>query len=129
MMKTTALLTIAQAADTVGLSVHTLRYYERIGLLGPLARASSGHRRFEAGDLAWLEFLIRLRTTGMSIGDMCRFATLRRQGPKSVGLRRRMLEAHAKAVEQRLASLSENLRIVRDKIEYYRALEAPHDER
>jgi DNA-binding transcriptional MerR regulator len=49
------------------LSTHTLRYYERAGLLDPVGRAESGHRRYVAADLAWLDFLTRLRATGMAI--------------------------------------------------------------
>ena len=60
-------LTIQQVAALTQLSEHTLRYYERIGLLDPVNRASSGHRRYSTGDIAWIEFLTRLRTTGMPI--------------------------------------------------------------
>ena len=72
--------TIAQVATLSGLSAHTLRYYERIGLLDPVARVHGGQRRYDAKDLAWLAFLQRLRATGMPIRDMQRYAELRRQG-------------------------------------------------
>ena len=76
----TASLTIQQTAEACGLSVHTLRYYERIGLIKPIPRRSNGHRLYRAEDLNWIAFLLRLRATGMSIGEMQRYAQLREQG-------------------------------------------------
>ena len=58
-------LTIQQVAHRMGLSIDTLRYYERIGLLEPVRRAQNGHRRYTQQDLAWIDLLIRLRNTGM----------------------------------------------------------------
>lgn len=124
---TSIFYTIQQVANLSGLSVYTLRYYERIGLLDPLARAASGHRRFGAADLAWLECLTRLRTTGMSIREIRRFADLRRRGSRTVGLRRRLLEEHARTIARKLATLQENLRIVRRKIDEDHTLEVSDD--
>lgn len=74
--------TIQQVAALTHLSEHTLRYYERIGLLDPIYRASSGHRRYSTHDIGWIEFLIRLRTTGMPISKqnaaVCCFTSPRR---------------------------------------------------
>jgi DNA-binding transcriptional MerR regulator len=117
------LLALRQTATLAGLSVHTLRYYERIGLLGLPARATKGHHRFATSDLTWLEFLSRLRATGMPIQQIRRFADLRRRGRGTVGLRRRLLEEHSRTVERKLKAVQENLRIVRQKIDYYQALE------
>lgn len=64
----------SQVAVVTQLSVHTLRYYERIGLVAPICRASSGHRRYSSQDIAWIEFLTRLRATGMPIRQMQQFA-------------------------------------------------------
>ncbi|MGH3738228.1 MAG: MerR family DNA-binding transcriptional regulator [Micromonosporaceae bacterium] len=61
-------LSIAEASDRSGLSIDTLRYYERIGLLDPPARDSGGRRTYTEDDLGWLEFLMRLRTTAMPMG-------------------------------------------------------------
>lgn len=117
------LLTLQQTATLTGLSVPTLRHYDRIGLLGPPAHAGSGHRRFAASDLTWLEVLSRLRATGMSIPAIRRFADLRRRGKGTVGLRRRLLEEHARTVERKLKTVQENLRMLREKIDYCQALE------
>ena len=118
------LLTVAEAAAATGLSGHTLRYYERIGLLDAVGRAVSGHRRYSAADLAWIGFLTRLRATGMPIRDVARFADLRRRGDATAGQRRAMLEEHRRRVEARAAALATSLEAIADKIAYYRALEA-----
>ncbi len=110
------LLTIEQVAEHIGLSVHTLRYYERIGLLDPVGRAASGHRRYAAKDLAWLEFLTRLRATGMSIRQMQEFAALRRQGDTTIAERRALLEAHQQMVQMHIEDLQRNLEAITRKI-------------
>src|SRR6218665_1732318 len=58
-------LSIDDVAKRTGLTAHTLRYYERIGLIAPVARAAGGQRRYAASDMAWVEFLLRLRTQPM----------------------------------------------------------------
>lgn len=76
-------LTIQEVAERTALSPHTLRYYERVGLLEAPDRAASGHRRYGEGDLEWLTLLKRLRATGMPIREMRRYAELVRQGDES----------------------------------------------
>ena len=115
-------LTIQQVAERTGLSVHTLRYYERNGLLEPVNRAANGHRRYSADDIAKIEFLTRLRATGMPIRQMQQFAILLRQNPAAVGDRLAILEAHEREVQQRIQELSRNLEIIRWKIQHYKEL-------
>ncbi len=123
------LLTIEQVADLSSLSAHTLRYYERVGLLDPVARAASGHRRYMAKDLAWLEFLTRLRTTGMPIRRMQEFAELRRRGEATISERRALLEAHRQTVESHMDELQRNLDAITAKIQDYARMEENHDKR
>ncbi|MEO7496015.1 MAG: MerR family transcriptional regulator [Massilia sp.] len=118
-------LTISQMAAATGLSAHTLRYYERIGLLRSVARGASGHRHFSAGDQAWVGFLVRLRATGMPIRAMQRFAALREQGDGTAAERRAMLEAHLESTRAARAALEEAEQLLSAKIAHYRALEAP----
>jgi len=117
----TTFLTIAQVAEATGLSTHTLRYYERIGLLDSVQRRDNGHRVFRAEDMTWLAFLLRLRETGMPIAQMQRYAALRRQGDtlESVSARRRMLELHAAALEAELRARAETLAVLREKLVIY----------
>lgn len=120
-------LSIQQVAAMTHLSAHTLRYYERIGLLTPVKRASSGHRRYSSQDIAWVIFLVRLRATGMPIREMQQFAELRRQGDRTFIQRRQLLEAHEQQVLQQINELQQNLRVIQDKVQYYKQLENHHD--
>ncbi|WNZ26619.1 MerR family transcriptional regulator [Leptolyngbya sp. NK1-12] len=117
-------LTIQQVAQQTGLSVHTLRYYERNGLLEPVDRASSGHRRYSEEDIARIEFLTRLRLTGMPIRQMQEFARLFRERPQALADRRAILESHEREVQAHIQELQRNLEAIQWKIGYYKQLEA-----
>jgi len=110
-------LTIREVADQTGISTHTLRYYERIGLMTPVSRAQSGHRRYGADELRWVELLKRLHASGMPIRRMLEFARLMRKG--DVEVRRALLDEHRVELEAKVAELQATLRTVRAKIEFY----------
>ena len=119
-------LSIQQVAAITQVSAHTLRYYERIGLLTRVARATSGHRRYASQDIAWINFLMRLRATGMPIREMQQFAELRRQGDRTLAQRRKLLETHHQQIHQQLDELTQNLQVIHNKIQHYQELEALH---
>lgn len=121
----TTSLTIAQAADATGLSVHTLRYYERIGLLDPVERRDNRHRRYTQEDLNWIDFLKKLKATDLPVRAMLRYAELRREGNtlESVRERKAMLQAHTLCVQHTLAELQENLAVLQRKLVLYDELE------
>lgn len=111
---------IADAAALTGLSVDTLRYYERDGLLlRPVPRSASGQRRYEDADLRWIELLTRLRSTGMPIRDVRRYADLVREGAGTEAARLDLLRAHRAAVLSQLAELTEHLGAIDRKIGIY----------
>lgn len=112
-------LTIQQVAAATGLSGHTLRYYERIGLIAPVQRAENGHRRYSAGDVGWIDFLMRLRATGMPISQMQQYAELQRQGEHTLAARLDLLKQHRDAVLEQIAGLEDNLSVIEYKIDYY----------
>ena len=85
-------LTIQQAAEMTGLSVHTLRYYERVGLIHTIGRAENTHRRYSLDDVGWINFLNKLRATGMSIQEMQRYSELQRLGDETLPERVEMLK-------------------------------------
>jgi len=120
-------LTIQQVATLTGLSVHTLRYYERNGLLEPVKRAANGHRRYSAQALTQIEFLTRLRLSGMPIRQMQQFAELVRRHPDAIGEHRAILESHEQRVQERLRELSRNLEVIQHKIQLYKELETRHE--
>jgi DNA-binding transcriptional MerR regulator len=112
-------LTIQETAEATGLSAHTLRYYERIGLIHPIDREENTRRRYTAEDIGWIDFLTKLRATGMSIRDMQKYAELQRQGDETLPQRLEMLKALRDQVEQHIGELREHLKLVQYKIEVY----------
>jgi DNA-binding transcriptional MerR regulator len=116
-------LSIDEVARRTGLTAHTLRYYERIGLINPVGRAAGGQRRYAASDLAWIEFLLRLRTTRMPISKMKEFAALRSAGDATMPERRHMLEAHLAEVLAEVAAMRRAADVLEEKIGYYRVAE------
>ncbi|MGW0518944.1 MULTISPECIES: MerR family transcriptional regulator [unclassified Crossiella] len=114
---------IAQAAERSGLSVDTLRYYERIGLLDPPARDSGGRRSYSEDDLGWLGFLTKLRLTGMPIRMMREYAQLRHRGAASYGRRKAILLEQRTSVRERIAELQACLDVLDYKIEHYDQIE------
>jgi DNA-binding transcriptional MerR regulator len=113
-------LSVAEAAEASGLSAHTLRYYERAGLLEPVSRNESGHRRYAAADLERLNFLSKLRGTGMPIRDVRRYAALMRTGETTNGERLALLEEHRHAVVAKLEATVKNLELIDWKINFYK---------
>lgn len=117
-------LTIQQVAELTGLSVHTLRYYERIGLIHPIDRMENTHRRYSTDDVGWIDFLTKLRATGMSIQDMQAYAELQRQGDDTLPERLEMLRTLGQEVEVRMRELTEHLKLIHYKIEIYESIVA-----
>src|SRR5687768_2550419 len=115
-------LTIQEVSKTTGLSTHTLRYYERIGLIHPIGREQNTHRHYTADDVGWIEFLLKLRATGMSIKDMQKYAILQRQGDATLPERVEMLKSLRDNVEARISELNEHLKLIHYKIEIYREI-------
>ena len=119
--------TIGEAAAKCGLSPHTLRWYERIGLLAPIERGGDGRRRFSDADLDWLSLLSKLRATGMPVRDMQRYAELVRSGAGQAE-RVELLRRHREQVRRDLAAQRECLRLLEAKISYYGSCLAAADE-
>jgi DNA-binding transcriptional MerR regulator len=99
-----------------------LRYYERIGLIHPIQREANSHRHYTSDDVGWIEFLLKLRATGMSIKDMRRYAELQRQGDATLPERVEMLKALRDDVEARMDELNEHLKLIYYKIEVYQKI-------
>jgi DNA-binding transcriptional MerR regulator len=116
-------LTIQQAAHATGLTVHTLRYYERIGLLLPVDRAANGHRRYSPAQINLINLLNRWRKTGMSLSDIKRYVQLLEQGDSTAAERRAMLEAHRTQVQQQIDDLQATLDTINFKIQNYHLVE------
>jgi DNA-binding transcriptional MerR regulator len=114
-------LTIAEAARRSGVSAHTLRYYERAGLvITRVDRTAGGRRRYRQLDLEWIKICTKLRATGMPIKVIRRYAELVGAGRGNEAERLALLEAHRAEVLGRMAELQENLRLIERKIGVYR---------
>ena len=112
-------LSIDQAADRMGISKHTLRYYEREGLLPQIAKGSSGHRRYTDDDLGWIKFLQLLRGTGMPIREMKRFVELTHAGDHTIAERVEVLTRYRVSLRARMEADRESLQFLEHKIDYY----------
>ena len=121
-------LSIAEAARRTGVSVHTLRYYERAGLVvTPPDRTAGGRRRYQKLDLEWITVCTRLRATGMPIKVIRRYAELVSAGHGNEKERLALMEAHRADVLAKLDELQENLQLIEHKIDVYRGRVAAGD--
>jgi DNA-binding transcriptional MerR regulator len=112
-------MTISAAAEASGLSVDTLRYYEKEGLtLHRPERSSSGQRRYTQENVAWLGTLVMLRRTGMPIRDIKKFVELYRIDGSEAD-RLAILETHRRHVIEELAEVQTHLEAINRKIDYY----------
>jgi DNA-binding transcriptional MerR regulator len=109
---------IAEAARLVGLSTHTLRYYEQEGLVLP-ARNASGYREYSAFDLRRLVFLTRMRLSGMTMTDLKRYILLVEQGPSTIPERRRIMLDQRDRIMRQIRELSLALETTEYKIRVY----------
>jgi DNA-binding transcriptional MerR regulator len=105
------------------MTTHTLRYYERVGLIQPVGRARNGHRRYSDADETWLKFLHCMRATNMPIREMQRYAGLRDRGSDTSLERRRILEEHQATIAAQIAALEKAHALLTHKIANYRKLE------
>jgi len=115
---------IREVAEKVGLTEHTLRWYERIGLLDRIERSPDGRRRFAERDLDWILLVTRLRATGMPVKEMQRYAELVRAGAGEAE-RLRLLSEHRQRVRAALIEQQECLEMLDTKIEIYRRALGP----
>jgi DNA-binding transcriptional MerR regulator len=115
--------TITEAAAETGVTAHTLRYYERIGLLEPVGRETNGRRRYSEADIYSVRFLTMLRATGMPIRTMLAFMQLTWAGDETVSERAELLERHQSELHARLEELDGHMEVLERKIAFYRQRE------
>jgi DNA-binding transcriptional MerR regulator len=120
-------LSIQHVAEKTGLSIHALRYYERLGLLVPIHRLPNVHRRYSEADLQWIEFLKCLRATGMSIAGVQRVAEVTRKGEATLRERRELLEIHRQRVSEHLQEVQQTLTRIDTKIAILRSHEVAQE--
>jgi DNA-binding transcriptional MerR regulator len=120
--------TIKEAAEKVNLTVHTLRFYDKEGLLPFVSRDGAGNRIFTESDLEWLRLICCLKNTGMPIKQIGVYIQWCMQGDSSLEARRELLIEHRQAVIEQIKELSHNLEAINYKIEHYNTLCNPRVE-
>lgn len=113
-------MTISEAARETGLSIYTLRYYERAGLLVPVERDDSGQRRYSKRDVEWIIICKKFRATGMPISRIRQYVELVREGRGNEAERLALLEAHGEKVRTQLEEMRRTLEMIDYKIGRYR---------
>lgn len=116
-------LTIGEVARQTGLSIHTLRYYDELGLLPHVTRANNGHRVFDEDVLGWINVIKCLRATQMPLAELQRFTELAHQGYDTISAQRELLEAHRQDVRQRMCEVEAAIALIDHKIAYMRESE------
>lgn len=117
-------LTVREMAARSGFSEHTLRYYERIGLIAPIPRDdSSGHRRYSPEVVSLVEGLACLRGIGLSLDELRTYLKLRERGKAAAAEQKALFTARADAVEREIETMQARLEYLRGKAAYWEAQE------
>lgn len=110
---------INEVASKFGLSAHTLRFYDKEGLMPFIGRDKSGNRIFTETDLNWVAMVCCLKDTGMSIKEIKQYADWCMEGMPTIGERKAMLVDHRKQVVRQIEELKKNLALIDSKIAVY----------
>lgn len=114
--------TIKQVSEKIKLSEHTLRYYDREGLMPLLKRSSTGIRLYTENDVNWLELICCLKNSGMSLSEIKEFMNLCLQGEKTCEERKDILEHHKKDILNQIGYLKRSLNTINYKIDHYKEI-------
>jgi DNA-binding transcriptional MerR regulator len=112
-------LNISEIAKRLGVTAHTLRYYEKIGLIENIGRDESGKRAYSEQDCSWIAFILRLKRIKMPITEITRYAKLRYQGDETIDERSQLLIAQKENLLKQIAELNESVKFIDDKIRIY----------
>ena len=121
---TSDFISISELARRTGLTAHTLRFYESAGVLNSIKRAANGHRRYHSDDILWLEFVLKLKLTGMPLAEIKEYARIRSQGEMTLPERLAMLKLHRERLVAKMVELSEYANALDEKILTYRKMVA-----
>ncbi len=116
--------TPAKAAEKIGISAHTLRFYDKEGLLPNVGRDEHGNRRFTDNDLQWLSLLQCLKNTGVSLKDIKRFAECTTIGDDTIDERLALFESQTENVKCQIAELKRYLNLLKYKLAFYQKAKA-----
>ena len=117
---------ISEASEVLGVNPHTLRYYEREGIITP-DRSETGIRSYTDSHIKWLNFVMKLRETQMPIADIKKYTQLYLKGPHTTIDRLTLLEEHQKNIQEQIQILVSTNEMLNDKIGAYKELIAEKD--
>lgn len=112
-------MTIAEVSQKYDISIDTLRYYERIGLLPPVNRNKSGFRDFTENDCRWVEFIKCMRSANISIEALIEYMTLFQQGDSTHEARKQLLMEQLAALDKRIADMQQSREKLAWKVAHY----------
>ena len=116
------MFTVKQVSKIMGISPHTLRFYDKEGLLPHLTRNSNGHRFFSRNDLQWVFIIQCFRDTGMPLAEIREYVKSAGKGDATLQERYEFIESQKKKVMENLETVKRQLKILDIKTEYYKAL-------
>jgi len=119
-------MTISELAKRLEISPHTLRYYEKVGLIRNVERVN-GRRFYVGSDQTWLEFILRLKNAGMPLAQIQRYSELRYEGDSTISERKAMLHSYRQELEDNIKKLQSYLVILDQKIETYDTMEKEYE--
>lgn len=114
-------MNVSEFSTRVGISPHTVRYYDKIGLLDDIHRLPNGHRSFSEKDVVWIEFVQRLKDTGMPLEKILEYAALRKKGSETLPERKALLTEHSTRLQQQISLQERHLKKLHEKIELYQS--------
>jgi len=114
-------MNVTEFSKCVGLSPHTIRYYDKIGLLDDVHRLPNGHRSFSEKDVRWIAFVRRLKDTGMPLEKILEYAALRKKGRSTLQKRQALLVEHSNHLQQQISVQEQHLKKLHEKIELYQS--------
>lgn len=110
---------IGELSKQTNLSIDTLRYYEKIGLIRRVTRDQGGRRVYDKDQLGWIQFLKVLKATGMPLKQMIEYAEMRQQGQQTTKVRLELLREHFAHIQSQLKQLQTSHDLVEAKIQTY----------
>jgi MerR family transcriptional regulator, aldehyde-responsive regulator len=120
---------IKEVSEKTGLPTHTLRFYEKEGLIPYIRRDENGNRIYEEKNLSWLELIICLRKTDITLSNLRKIVELAKEGDKTIPHRKKILENHKLIMIEKQKELDRAFNKINEKIEYFDHLEKKYKEK
>lgn len=110
---------ISDVAKHFNISAHTLRFYDKEGLLPFITKNKNGKREFTESDLEWVRLVCCLKNTGMKIKEIRKYMDWCVDGEETISLRKQMFIEHRNSIIQHMVEMQGNLQLIDKKIAFY----------